>query len=133
MYALARRYGNGLLKTRFGKFLFNEHQLHRMKEFYGRWGAIAMFFSRFLPALRSLVPIFGGLSDVAFWRVALPISVASAIWYGVLVFVGTKAGENFDAVMKTVEKYNRVLLVVAALIIGAMVVWWFRTRGHKRK
>jgi membrane protein DedA with SNARE-associated domain len=132
MYAIARRYGNSFLKTRIGKFLFSKHQMKRMEDFYDRWGARAIFISRFLPTLRSLVPIFGGLSDVAFWRVALPVSLASAIWYGALVFVGTEAGRNFDTVMNAVEKYNRVLLIVAIVVIGAFVVWWFRTRRARK-
>jgi membrane protein DedA with SNARE-associated domain len=132
MYAVARRYGKNFLRTRVGKFLLSKDQLARMQTFYDRWGASAMFFSRFIPTLRALVPVFGGLSDVAFWRVALPVSVASAIWYGALVFVGTEAGRNFDAVMDTVEKYNRALLIVAILVIGAFVVWWFRTRRERK-
>jgi membrane protein DedA with SNARE-associated domain len=131
MFLVAQHYGGSFLKTRFGKFLFSEHQMERMEKFYDRWGVRAIFFSRFVPTLRSLVPIFGGLADVAFWRVALPVTVASGIWYATLVFVGTEAGRNLDAVLGVVEKYNRVLLVVAVVVIGAVVVWWFRTRRKK--
>jgi membrane protein DedA with SNARE-associated domain len=48
--------------------------------------------SRFLPAFRALVPVFAGVTRVPLRRVLLPLALASALWYGALVYLGAMAG-----------------------------------------
>jgi membrane protein DedA with SNARE-associated domain len=131
VYYLARKYGKAFFRSKFGAMLLNEHQLDRIDTFYDRWGIPAIAFSRFLPAFRAMVPVFGGVSKVPVLKLGLPLALASGVWYGLLVYLGTKAGENFDAVLGTFEKYNRILLIVAAVLLAAFAVWWIKSRKEK--
>jgi membrane protein DedA with SNARE-associated domain len=131
VYYLARRYGKAFFQSKFGTMLLNEHQLKRIDSFYERWGIPAIAFSRFLPAFRAMVPVFGGVSKVPVFKLALPLALASGVWYGLLVYLGTMAGDNFDAVLATFEKYNRILLIVAAVLLTGFAVWWVRSRKQQ--
>ncbi len=129
-YALARRWGRPFLRTRPGRWLLRPRQLERLEALYKGHGAKIIFFSRFLPAFRVLVPVFAGISHFAFWRTALPIAGASAIWYGLLVYVGVVFGRNWRVILEALGNVNSVLVTIAGLLAVALAVLWWRTRRH---
>jgi membrane protein DedA with SNARE-associated domain len=130
VYGLAHRFGEGVFQTRIGRFLLHPKQLEQISGFYGRWGILAIFVSRFLPAFRAMVPVFAGVTKVAFWRVFPPLAVASALWYGTLIYAGAAAGRNLDAILALFDRASTVLLVIAGVLIAAFLVWWWHSRRH---
>jgi membrane protein DedA with SNARE-associated domain len=129
-YGLARRWGRVLLNTRTGGWLLRPRQLERLAALYHGHGSKIIFFSRFLPAFRVLVPVFAGISHLPFWRTALPIAIAGAIWYGLLVVAGALAGRNWQLIVGAVDNVNTVLLIVAALVAALLGILWWKTRHH---
>lgn len=129
-YALARRWGRTFLDTRPGRWLLRPRQLERLEALYNGHGAKIIFFSRFLPAFRVLVPVFAGISHLAFWRTALPVAVAAAVWYGVLVYLGVVFGRNWRLILAALGDVNTILLTIAGLLAVALTVLWWRTRRH---
>jgi membrane protein DedA with SNARE-associated domain len=129
-YGLALRWGRPLLNTRSGRWLVRPRQLDRLAALYHSHGSKIIFFSRFLPAFRVLVPVFAGISHLGFWRTAFPIAMAGAIWYGLLVLAGALAGRNWRAIFEAVNDVNSVLLVLAALLAVLLGVLWWKTRHH---
>lgn len=85
VYAVAWHYGRRFFKMPMARWLLREHQLEQIAGFYGNWGVPAIFFSRFLPAWRAMVPVFAGISHVRALKVVPPMVIASALWYGFLV------------------------------------------------
>ena len=128
MYRIGYAHGRSFFQVGYGRHLLNDRQMRRMGGFYDRWGTTAIFFTRFLPGLRSVVPIFAGVTRQRFVPVAAPIAAASALWYGGLVWAGTVAGQNLDFVRGAVADVNALLLVVAGAIALALAIWWVRTR-----
>lgn len=131
VYGLARRYGERVFETKFGSWLLNRQQLDKVGGFYQRWGIAAIFFSRFLPAFRAVVPIFAGVSDVAFAKAALPMLAASGLWYGFLVYLGYTAGENLQAILDAFGSVSHILLWIALALGALLVFWWWRSRRSK--
>lgn len=130
MYRLGHTHGRPFFEGRWGRRLLNAHQMERMVVFFGRWGTLAVLVARFLPGIRSVVPVFAGVTHQRFLPVALPIALASAVWYGVLVWIGGLAGRNLDVVLAALERVNLWLLALAALVGGLITAWWWRTRHH---
>jgi len=129
-YAVARRWGRVVVNTRLGRWILRPRQLERLAALYHGHGSKIIFFSRFLPAFRVLVPVFAGISHLSLWRTAIPIAIASALWYGVLVTAGVLAGRNWQLIVATMGNVNAALLIVAA-IIGSVLTWvWWKTRHH---
>lgn len=128
IYRLSHRYGKPFFEDGLGRHLLRPHQMERVAAFYERWGTPALFLSRFLPGIRAVVPIFAGTTHQSWGRVAPPIVVASAIWYGGLVALGVLAGRNLEFLSSTLGRMNRWLALVAGVVVLMAVVWWIRTR-----
>lgn len=128
VYWTGYRYGRPFFQVGLGRFLLNPKQLRRLGTFYERWGLPAIFFARFLPGLRAMVPVFAGVTHQRFAVVAFPVLVASGIWYGALTWLGATAGRNIGAVGEWLAGANRILLAVALVIVGVVLIWWIRTR-----
>jgi membrane-associated protein len=128
VYALARKWGTAFFDRPAGRWLLRPRQMERISRFYQRWGPQAIAVSRFLPAFRAVVPVFAGISRVSFARVALPVAFASAVWYGVLVLLGTTAGRNIDRILAAMDRAGIVLVVVAGVIALLLGYLWWRSR-----
>ena len=128
VYRAGRRFGRPFFQAGLGRFLLNAAQLKRLGGFYDRWGLPAIFFARFLPGLRAMVPVFAGVTGQSFPVVAFPVFVASGIWYGCLVWLGATAGKNLSVVGEWVGGANRILLGFALIVLVGAFVWWLRTR-----
>jgi membrane protein DedA with SNARE-associated domain len=127
-YGVARRWGRGVLDTRPGRWLLRPRQLERLAALYNAHGSKIIFFCRFLPAFRALVPVFAGISHLAVWRTALPIALASAIWYGVLIYAGGVLGKNWRVILETLNNVNMLLLIIAAVVGAGLTFAWWKTR-----
>jgi membrane protein DedA with SNARE-associated domain len=129
-YGLARHWGREVMGTRAGRWVLRPQQLEKLAALYNAHGSKIIFASRFLPAFRALVPVFAGITHLKFWRTAVPVAAASAIWYGVLVFVGAAFGRNWQTILDALGGVNAALLGIAiALGLLLFVIWW-KTRRH---
>lgn len=129
VYAVGRRYGLRFFEGRLGSYLLAPGQIQRLARAYRRYGFPIIFFSRFLPVFRPVVPAFAGISRVGFWQTAVPIALASAIWYGLLVYLGAAAGSNWEAVLAFFSRVGGWLGAIAAVLLALLGWWWWRTRG----
>ncbi len=128
MYWVGRRKGTAFLQGRLGRKLLQPKQMEKLSRFYERRGVIVIFVSRFLPMFRAVVPIFAGTSGVGFWSAALPMALASGLWYGMLIYLGATAGENWEQIRGAVESSGRWLAIAAAIIAAGVFWWWWKTR-----
>ena len=133
VYWMGRRFGRPFFQTGLGRHLLHPAHLRRMGRFYQRWGLPALVFARFLPGLRAMVPVFAGVTHQRFPTVFVPVLVASGIWYGALVWLGTKAGQGLPALVNRLAGTNLVLLLVSLLALAGIVFWWHRTRRENRE
>src|SRR5690606_17773092 len=123
VYWVGLRHGRAFFEHGLGRHVLNAHQMERMRAFYRRWGVGAIFLARFLPGLRAVVPASAGVSHLGWWRVAPPVVIASALWYGALVWLGNTAGRNLDRILAWLDDANLILLAVAVAVFAAAGVW----------
>lgn len=128
VYYAGVRFGPGFFAGRVGRLILHPGQVHRMSQFYRRFGVGVVFVSRFLPMFRAVVPVFAGVSRIGFWRTAPPLAAASALWYGALVYVGAVAGRNWDQLMSTFRSIGTWFWAVALLAAAGVAWWWWRSR-----
>jgi membrane protein DedA with SNARE-associated domain len=133
VYAFGRRYGISFFHGRLGRMILEPQQLARLDRFYRRWGVGVIFLSRFLPMFRAVVPVFAGVARLSVLRTALPLGTASALWYGGLVYLGAAAGENWPALAARVESAGKWIWIIAAPLVVAVALWWWRTRRHRER
>lgn len=129
VYHAAYHYGAGLFTTRWGRWLLRPAQINRMSQFYDRYGTITVLVSRFFPVFRVLVPAFAGISRLGFWRTAIPLLIASAAWYALLVWAGFFFSRNLPRLLEQLSTVNATAAAVAS-VAGILLLWiWWRSRG----
>lgn len=131
VYAVARRYG-AAWAHRWAHRYGGASAADRLARLHGRYGTLAIFLSRFLPAARAIVPPFAGALRLPAVPVMLAIAVASAIWYGLIAYVAYGVGSNFDALNERVVSLGRGAAVLAGgVVLLALLSWalWRRRRA----
>lgn len=130
VYRVSRTHGPSFFEAGWGRFVMKPHQMERMARFYDRWGLFAIFFSRFLPGVRAVVPVFAGATHQPGLRVAPPLVIASGIWYGGLVWLGLWAGQNLEMLSSALGRVNTTLAIAAGVVTALAALWWWLTRRH---
>jgi membrane protein DedA with SNARE-associated domain len=126
VYALARRHGRALFRGMLGQRLFSDATIARIEEQYRRHGTLGIFVSRLLPVWRGVVMPFAGLAGVPAPRALLPLALASALYYGALIFLIATLGTNLEDVLVVLKRVNTVLGVVAAALLFTGALWIVR-------
>ena len=128
MYAVGRRHGTAWMHKRFPA-LGDAKNERRLRELHGRYGAISLVLSRFIPGVRALVPPFAGALRISPVTTMLSLSLASAVWYGLVSYVAFRAGADWGTLMSRITRYGRFAAVGAAVIVAAGALgWWLRRR-----
>ena len=128
MYAVGRRHGTAWMHKRFPA-LGDEKNERRLRQLHGRYGAVSLVLSRFIPGVRALVPPFAGALRISPVTTMLSLSLASAVWYGLVSYVAFRAGADWGALMARITRYGRFTAIAAAAVIAAgALVWWLRRR-----
>ena len=100
---------------------------------YGYWLILA---NRFLPGIRSVISISGGLSRLKTARVAALALVSCAIWNLIWIFIGYSIGNNWPLIRQTMSRimarYNMAVLILAGLVVIALLIRTYINRRRKR-
>lgn len=101
--------------------------------FFHRWGALAVFFARFVPPIRAFVPITAGALGMAPLRFYPVNIVAILLWApahilpGVLAVSALERAGGFAGLEGTAKHYWIPLVLGGALIV-ALAIWIIRRR-----
>jgi membrane protein DedA with SNARE-associated domain len=130
MYYVGRRYGSSAFITRLERWAGAGAE-QRLLKLYGRYGIPALFISRFLPAVRAVVPPFAGAMKLPPLPVALAVATASGIWFAFLTFVAFRAGSNWEVLYATIVRYGKIIgFSASGLVVLVAGLLYLR---HKRR
>ena len=127
MYWAGRRWG----AERFQRRLDAGGGSQRLAALYGRYGTLALFFSRFLPGIRALVPPFAGAAGISPLRALVIVGGASGIWYGLVTWLAYRAGSNWEVLQRSIAHWSWRLVVVAAVVVALGVAVWLVRRRRR--
>jgi membrane protein DedA with SNARE-associated domain len=105
----------------------------RSEAFFNRWGALAVFFARFVPPIRAFVPITAGALDMPparFYAVNIP---AIFLWAAAHVLPGVLAVSALHEYVglphhEHMGKHLWMLAVAGGALIVALAIWTLRRR-----
>ncbi len=123
MFVLGRRLGAGWLLRKL-PILGGREGAARVETAYRKHGVWALAVSRFIPAVRAVVPPLAGALQVGVVRAMIAMSLASAVWYGLITWFAFSLGSNAEALLAAVGNSQRVAAGVAAAIVVVSVVVW---------
>ena len=99
-YYLGSKFGDLLLQSRKKKWV-DKKQLERTEVFFQKYGGRAIFFGRFVPIIRTLIPFVGGIGKMPYRSFAVQSIIGGLLWISLYFFGGYFLGgipfvqENF--------------------------------------
>ncbi|MBT2498473.1 DedA family protein [Agromyces sp. ISL-38] len=123
-FALGRWFGPHILHSRLGRRI-GEHNWHRAQRYLDRRGGPAVFISRFLPVLHSLVPLTVGMSTMRYRRFLSWTVPACVVWAFAYVSAGSLAAGSY-------RELSRDLHWAGYLFVGVIALFLFGVWGVKK-
>lgn len=124
-YAIGRATGPRLF-TRENSLLFNREHLRRAHEFYARHGGQTVIIARFMPIVRTFVPVVAGIAQMEYRRYTVYNVVGGLGWIWGMLCTGYFLGRYIPNIDKHIEL---VIAVVVFLSLLPGFVGWLRARS----
>jgi len=97
-YAKGRWLGSKLFDKEENRF-FKKSYLEKSEKFYMKYGMGAFILGRFMPVVRTLVPMLAGASSLSLKRFSVYNVLGAVIWIGTLTPLGYYLGEKYPGMM----------------------------------
>lgn len=120
VWAASRQYGRRFFASPLGHRLFSEKALHFVEVEYARYGGAGLFLVKLLPGVRAMAAPFAGMANVGFLRALIPMTLASALWYGGVTWLGATLGAEWEHVKQWVGGLNQWLAFGGGLVIAVV-------------
>ena len=103
-------------------FFFKKRHLEQTKLFYAKFGGTSLIAGRFLPIVRTFVPMFAGATDMNFWKFNLYNLIGAFLWIWTLIPIGYFLGKQYPQLINKLEYIiiGFVLVTTIILIKGSL-------------
>jgi membrane-associated protein len=114
------------LFTRDDSLLFKKKHLYRAQEFYRRHGGKTLVLARFMPIVRTFVPVVAGLANMPFAAYTAYNVLGAVLWIWSMLFIGHFLGRMVPGIDRHIEP---MILVIIALSLLPGLISWRRERA----
>ena len=126
MFTIGRKLGTRLLDHRRLQTIFSPARRARVEALFTRWGAYAVFAGRFAAGVRAMVFMTAGAMKVRYSLFLVFDSLAAMLSVPLFIWVGSKFGENLEAI-------KRAKLVVGGIALGVLLIYFGWRTWRRRK
>jgi membrane-associated protein len=123
-YWIGRRTGPHIFNRPRSRIFRPEH-VRAAHEFYERHGGKAIIIARFMPLVRTFVPVVAGVAGMTYRRFATFNVIGAAAWILSMTLTGYVLGTSFPVLVKHIEK---VIVVVVFISILPGIVEYAKAR-----
>jgi membrane protein DedA with SNARE-associated domain len=127
---------------KWGKYFFvKPDTLTRAEDIFRKYGDVATFVCRLLPAIRQLISIPAGISRMSLWRFALFTALGAGIWSAILAFIGYYLGSisrnmtYADLVHRgkdmLMNNYGWIILFIVVFLVIYFAIHHFVMKSNK--
>ena len=121
-----------ILKMRFLHFLVNEKSLSKVERYFESHGGKTVFVGRFGPGLRSMTPLFAGVTRMKYYRF-VPYNVgAAAVWSVVYSLIGYVFGQYWTELLAVATSFGYGVIGLAVLVLLAYLLRRYQTGNRPR-
>lgn len=132
-YYAGKKLGEDRVKRfadRHGRWLTVSGQdIERASRWFDRHGGAAVFLCRLIPGVRSLISVPAGIARMNFVKFLFYTSIGTALWAGLLAYVGYVLGSNFTKVGEYLDPVSWIVFGAIAVLYVARV---FMREGRNR-
>lgn len=108
--------------------LRNPESLRAAQSFYEKHGGAAIIIARFMPIVRTFVPVVAGVAQMPYHRFAFYNVIGGASWVISMTVIGYFLGQ-FEFVTHHLEK---VIILVVLVSVMPGVIAWLRSRNASK-
>ena len=101
---------------------FDPANVTRAREFFDKYGLIAIIIARFIPVVRAFAPTMAGVTKLPYLRF-LPLSILGGVLWGTSI---TTVGYVLGGLIPDLEKYIYVVIgvgILAGVVPSALHLW----------
>lgn len=129
-FALGRWVGPRLRASRLGQRL-GEDKWRLADHYLGERGGVAVFLSRFLPVLHSLIPLTAGMTGMRYRTFVKWTAAASVLWSLIVVSLGAGAAAGYEQLAGRVKGAGYIFVGAAILVL--LILWALKRAFFSRE
>ena len=122
-----------VLEMRLLHFLINEKNLVRAERYFENHGGKMVFVGRFGPGLRSMTPLFAGVSRMKYYRFFPYNLSAAAVWAVAYTLVGYAFGAYWSVLLAVAKSFGFGIVALVALSLSFYLIRRHLWRSGPRK
>ncbi len=115
-YYTGKFFGTRLLNKK-DTFFFKQRHFETSREYYEKYGGIALIAGRFMPVVRTFVPILAGTIGINFWKFTMYNITGAILWSGTLIPLGYLVGRKIPASIENIEYFILGITLVTMTIL----------------
>jgi len=119
-YAIGK-YSGPRLFTRDDSLLFKKKHLFRAHEFYQKHGGKTLVIARFMPIVRTFVPVVAGMAEMDYRSYTAYNVLGAVLWIWSMLFVGFVLGRYIPGVEHHIEKV--IIAVIIVSLLPGLISW----------
>lgn len=120
-YWFGRKIGHRIFRRK-GSIMFQPENLDRAEKFYEKYGPITILLARFVPLVRTFVPIIAGAAKMEQRIFTVYNIIGAAIWVALVTYIGYFAGGflqahgiNIDSLILPIIAFVTLITLVSPL------------------
>jgi membrane-associated protein len=122
-YLIGHKFGPTIFERK-ESGVFSRENVERTNRFFERFGGISVILARFVPILRTFVPVAAGIGHMDYRKYSLYNFIGATIWGGGLTYAGFLLG-YIPPVEAFVREYIDVILLGAVVITLIPTIWHY--------
>lgn len=110
-------------------WIFKRKHLEKTNQYYEKYGAVALIGGRFLPVVRTFVPILAGAIDMNFWKFNIMNVAGALLWSATLIPLGFLVGTQIPS---SVDHIEYIVLGITFITMTLMIRGTIRMKKEAR-
>ncbi len=127
-YGIGRRFGPRVFSKE-ESLLFSKKNVHRAEEFFSKYGIMTVIVARFVPIMRTFVPVMAGVGKMSYAKYMLHNVIGAVLWICSITLLGYYLGLKVE----NIEKYILPIALVIILLSISPYLKQFITNPEIRK
>ena len=132
LFWIGRYLGRRFFIERDYRFIKAENII-KAEDWFRKYGYFLIVLNRFIPAIRSVISVAGGISGLSGTKVSILALMSCAVWNIIWTLLGYALGSNWEAFKTSMSaimmRYNIAILVLFCLFVLFIII----RRQFKRK
>jgi membrane protein DedA with SNARE-associated domain len=127
-FALGYYGGRPLLERYQALFRIQQTTLERGERLFARYGAVTVFFARFVFGMRIIAGPMAGVLRMPWRRFLIFNFLGAALWVTVISGAGYLFGQHWMRLERNIKRFDLVIVILVLTVAGW---WWWRSRRRK--